>query len=178
MTEQQPLPEWVNSACVVRRATTLHFNLKTEQLMGVRREKDIAYQRHLGMYIARELTKQSYPRIGVIFNRDHTSVLHGVRRIKDLVRQNNKRVLADLDAVYAIVCLLRPSLPTSKGSAMSQKSRQPIESAPKDGSEITVRMLEWEARVYWDDELKTGLRRGRQILSSSTIRRNGTSNDH
>jgi hypothetical protein len=24
-----------------------------------------------------------------------------------------------------------------------------------DGSEITVRMLEWEARVYWDDELKT-----------------------
>jgi hypothetical protein len=39
---------------------------------------------------------------------------------------------------------------------MSQsKSWQPIETTPKDGSEITVRMLEWEARVYWDDDLKT-----------------------
>jgi hypothetical protein len=109
MTEQQPLPEWVNSACVVRRATTLHFKLETEQLMRAGRERAVVYQRHLGMYVARELTKQSYPRIGVIFNRDHTSVLHGVRRIRDLVRQNNKRVLADLDAVYAIVCMLRPS---------------------------------------------------------------------
>jgi hypothetical protein len=38
---------------------------------------------------------------------------------------------------------------------MSQKSWQPIETAPKDGSLITVRMPEWQSRVYWDDDLKT-----------------------
>ena len=108
MTQHQPMPNWVNLATVVRRATVLHFNTDTRSLISSERTREVVYQRHIGMYVAREL-KVSYPQIGRIFNRDHTSALHGAGIIREMVASNRKRVLDDVEGVRAIVCMLRPS---------------------------------------------------------------------
>jgi hypothetical protein len=154
MTEHQPLPNWVNLATVVRRATVLHFNTSTGILIGNERTREVVYQRHIGMYVAREL-KLSYPQIGRVFNRDHTSALHGAGIIRELVASKRKRVLDDIEGVRAIVCMLRPSF----GSQGDHHEPDQELATDRDRTEGRERdhgaMLEWEARVYWDDELKT-----------------------
>jgi len=59
-----------------------HFGLKVEDLKARRRTRDIAFPRQIAMYLTRELTDMSLPRIGDAFGgRDHTTVLHACERI-------------------------------------------------------------------------------------------------
>ena len=51
--------------------------------------QSIAYPRHIAMYLCHKLTNQSLPKIGAKFGgRDHSTVMHGVRRIGDLIRED------------------------------------------------------------------------------------------
>lgn len=59
-----------------------YYNLPKGSLVTKRRSNDIAYPRHIAMYIAREVLNESYPRIGDEFNRDHTTVMTAVKKIK------------------------------------------------------------------------------------------------
>ncbi|MBX5435776.1 MAG: chromosomal replication initiator protein DnaA [Alicyclobacillaceae bacterium] len=64
-----------------------HFGLRVEELKAKKRTKDVAFPRQLAMYLARELTDLSLPRIGAAFGRDHTTVLHACEKIaKELTR--------------------------------------------------------------------------------------------
>jgi len=56
-----------------------------------RRPANIAMPRQVAMYLAKELTQKSLPEIGDLFGgRDHTTVLHAVRKISDLrLKQND-----------------------------------------------------------------------------------------
>ena len=58
-----------------------YFRLPAGSLVTKRRSNDIAYPRHIAMYIAREVLDESYPKIGEEFNRDHTTVMTAVRKI-------------------------------------------------------------------------------------------------
>lgn len=49
-------------------------------LTGLSRKGHITRARQEAYYLIRTLTSHSYPRIGSFFNRDHTTVLHGVRK--------------------------------------------------------------------------------------------------
>lgn len=52
-------------------------------IVGERRSSDLMFPRHVGMYLAKELTLFSLPHIGRAFgNRDHTTILNGVRRVE------------------------------------------------------------------------------------------------
>ncbi len=65
-------------------AVEKHFNLRENSLKSARKTKEIAYPRQIAMYIIRELTDLSYPKIGqVLGGRDHTTVLHGVSKIEN-----------------------------------------------------------------------------------------------
>ncbi|MBP3369220.1 MAG: chromosomal replication initiator protein DnaA, partial [Clostridia bacterium] len=46
-----------------------------EDLLGPKRNKDIAFARHVCIYLIKEITEMSYPGIGKMFNRDHTTVM-------------------------------------------------------------------------------------------------------
>jgi chromosomal replication initiator protein len=72
--------------------TTAHFySLSSEDLTGRRRTKEIALARHMAMYLARELTEASLPRLGKAFGgRDHTTVLHGCERIAQTLEQDEE----------------------------------------------------------------------------------------
>ncbi|MCL6631786.1 MAG: chromosomal replication initiator protein DnaA [Alicyclobacillus herbarius] len=66
-----------------------HFGLKVDELKAKRRTKNVVLPRQLAMYLARELTELSLPRIGEEFGgRDHTTVLHACDRISQSLERD------------------------------------------------------------------------------------------
>ncbi len=51
------------------------YNVSKEDLLGPKRNKDIAFARHVCIYLIKEITDMSYPGIGKMFNRDHTTIM-------------------------------------------------------------------------------------------------------
>lgn len=69
--------------------TCKQFKITREQIMSADRCRRIARPRQLAMALSREMTKRSLPRIGRDFGgRDHTTVLHAMRRIDALSKAN------------------------------------------------------------------------------------------
>jgi chromosomal replication initiator protein len=59
------------------------------EIIGDKRSRPVVESRHVAMYLARELTDSSLPKIGERFgNRDHTTVLHAVEKITNLMQQD------------------------------------------------------------------------------------------
>lgn len=56
-------------------------NLTTEEIMGTSRQADIVGGRQLAMYCCKEFLKLSLPAVGKIFKRDHTTIMHAVKKI-------------------------------------------------------------------------------------------------
>ncbi len=81
----------------IQRCVADHFQLRVADLLSKRRPREIVRPRQIAMYLCKHLTTRSLPEIGRKFgNRDHTTVLHSVRKIGEL-RQNDKRVDDDVD---------------------------------------------------------------------------------
>jgi chromosomal replication initiator protein len=69
----------------IQKATAEHFGLKQADLISERRNRAIARPRQAAMWLAKQMTTRSLPDIGRRFGgRDHTTVLHAVRRIEAL----------------------------------------------------------------------------------------------
>ena len=69
----------------VEAAVAARFGLTRDQIRGLDRQRAVARPRQIAMFLARELTGQSLPRIGMHFARDHTTVLYATRRIARLI---------------------------------------------------------------------------------------------
>lgn len=83
----------------IQKATSEHFGLKQADLISERRTRSVARPRQAAMWLAKQLTVRSLPDIGRRFGgRDHTTVLHAVRRIEEL-RQNDAQLSGDLEAL-------------------------------------------------------------------------------
>lgn len=66
------------------------YEISIEDIHGRSHRPEIVRARHAAMYLIREHTELSYPQIGRLFNRHHTSVLHGVASIEGARRVNRK----------------------------------------------------------------------------------------
>ncbi len=67
----------------ILRVTAARYDVPVSAVLSERRDHRVTLARHAAMYLARELTLKSFPEIGRAFGgRDHTTVLHGVRRIE------------------------------------------------------------------------------------------------
>lgn len=76
----------------IQKTVADYFKIRVGDLLSKKRTRSIARPRQFGMALAKELTNHSLPEIGDAFGgRDHTTVLHGCRRIKSL-RETEKRV--------------------------------------------------------------------------------------
>jgi chromosomal replication initiator protein len=65
------------------------FSLSLEELCGEKRSQNIVYPRQVAMYLSRQLTDSSLPRIGKEFGgRDHTTVIHATTKIDRLIRED------------------------------------------------------------------------------------------
>jgi chromosomal replication initiator protein len=71
----------------IQRVVAKHFNVSKQDLLSSRRTRTIVWPRHVAMYLAKTLTPRSLPEIGRRFGgRDHTTVLHAVRRVEECLR--------------------------------------------------------------------------------------------
>jgi chromosomal replication initiator protein len=69
----------------IQRTVADFYKMKVADMYSKRRPANIAMPRQVAMYLAKELTQKSLPEIGDLFGgRDHTTVLHAVRKIADL----------------------------------------------------------------------------------------------
>ena len=79
----------------IQRTVAEYFKLRVADLLSKRRSRSVARPRQIAMTLAKELTNHSLPEIGDAFGgRDHTTVLHGYRRIMSL-RETENRVNED-----------------------------------------------------------------------------------
>ena len=83
----------------IQKATAEHFGMKQTDLLSERRTRAVARPRQAAMYLAKQMTTRSLPDIGRRFGgRDHTTVLHAVRRIEEL-KAGDPVLSADLEAI-------------------------------------------------------------------------------
>jgi chromosomal replication initiator protein len=73
----------------IQQTVSDRFGLSLEELCGDRRSQNIVYPRQVAMYLSRELTDSSLPKIGKQFGgRDHTTVIHATSKIARLIRED------------------------------------------------------------------------------------------
>ncbi|MCU0640956.1 MAG: chromosomal replication initiator protein DnaA [Candidatus Margulisbacteria bacterium] len=95
---------------LIKKITAEHFNLRIEDLSAKVRTEKIATARQVAMFLARELTGASLPKIGDEFGgRDHTTVLHACEKIK--TKQKKDSSLAD--SVRSISTLVKKYTPSA-----------------------------------------------------------------
>ena len=67
------------------------FSLSMSDLRGSKRSQNIVFPRQVAMYLCRELTDSSQPRIGQKFGgRDHTTVIHSINKISNLIKEERE----------------------------------------------------------------------------------------
>jgi chromosomal replication initiator protein len=73
----------------IQQAVSERFGVTLEELVSPRRSQAVAYPRQVAMYLSRELTDSSLPKIGKEFGgRDHTTVIHATSKITRLIRED------------------------------------------------------------------------------------------
>lgn len=81
----------------IQRRVGEHFNIRLSELVGPKRNRQIARPRQIAMYLAKQMTARSLPEIGRRFGgRDHTTVIHAVKRIEDL-KASDTQIAEDLE---------------------------------------------------------------------------------
>ncbi|MCO5082157.1 MAG: chromosomal replication initiator protein DnaA [Rhizobiaceae bacterium] len=74
----------------IQRIVARHYNVSKTELLSNRRTRTIVKPRQIAMYLSKVMTPRSLPEIGRRFGgRDHTTVLHAVRKIEDLSSGDN-----------------------------------------------------------------------------------------
>jgi chromosomal replication initiator protein len=74
----------------IQKLVATHYNVSRADLLSARRNADVVLPRQIAMYLSKILTPRSLPEIGRRFgNRDHTTVIHAVRKIEGLVARDN-----------------------------------------------------------------------------------------
>ena len=69
------------SAAMIMAATADYFDTTVEELRGPGKTRALAQSRQIAMYLCRELTDLSLPKIGQVFGRDHTTVMYAQKKI-------------------------------------------------------------------------------------------------
>jgi chromosomal replication initiator protein len=79
----------------IQKTVAEYYKIRIADLLSKRRSRSIARPRQVAMALAKELTNHSLPEIGDAFGgRDHTTVLHACRRVKEL-RESERRIGED-----------------------------------------------------------------------------------
>lgn len=66
-----------------------YFKIRIADLRSERRERSVARPRQIAMYLAKKLTVRSLPDIGRKFDRDHTTVMHAVKKVEELMQTDS-----------------------------------------------------------------------------------------
>ena len=67
----------------IRRVVQKEFNLTTNEMLGRQRARKFSFPRFIGYWLCRQLTHSSLPEIARVYNRDHTTIINGVKRVNE-----------------------------------------------------------------------------------------------
>ncbi|MEN8906062.1 MAG: chromosomal replication initiator protein DnaA [Clostridiales bacterium] len=87
------------NASLIQQTVSKYFDIKLEDFKSKKRTREISYPRQIAMYLCRELTDLSLPKIGDAFGgRDHTTVIHACEKISESFSKNfeTKRAIEEL----------------------------------------------------------------------------------
>jgi chromosomal replication initiator protein len=83
----------------IQRKVAEHYNIRMTDMHSARRARNVARPRQVAMYLAKQLTARSLPEIGRKFGgRDHTTVMHAVRKIEELM-ESDAQIAQDVEIV-------------------------------------------------------------------------------
>jgi chromosomal replication initiator protein len=85
VTTDEPVPLGPEN---IIRTTAAAYGFSIEDVLSSSRRQPLVLCRQIAMYLCRELTDLSLPKIGEHFNRDHTTVLHSVEKVKRILRSD------------------------------------------------------------------------------------------
>lgn len=84
---------------LIQSVVARYFDIKQEDFKSKKRSREIAYPRQIAMYLCRELTDMSLPKIGTDFGgRDHTTVLHAYEKLSEelLTKNETRKIIEEL----------------------------------------------------------------------------------
>ncbi|MFN3228636.1 MAG: helix-turn-helix domain-containing protein, partial [Asticcacaulis sp.] len=83
----------------IQKLTADHYGLRQADLLSERRTRAVARPRQVAMWLCKQHTTRSYPDIGRRFGgRDHTTVLHAVKKIEELL-QSDEQIARDVETL-------------------------------------------------------------------------------
>jgi chromosomal replication initiator protein len=109
VTSDEPVP--LGPETIIRTSAQA-YGFSVEDVLSSSRRQPLVLCRQISMYLCRELTDLSLPKIGEHFNRDHTTVLHSVEKVKRILRSDR----AVFDRVNQLTQELRKGGGVSTGS--------------------------------------------------------------
>ena len=75
----------------IQRRVSEHYNIRLSDMLGPKRSRNLARPRQIAMYLSKKMTTRSLPDIARRFGgRDHTTVMHGVKKIEELMQQDSQ----------------------------------------------------------------------------------------
>ncbi|MCL4187780.1 MAG: chromosomal replication initiator protein DnaA [Rhodobacteraceae bacterium] len=87
----------------IQKKVAEHYNVRFADLIGPKRVRTLARPRQVAMYLCKELTSRSLPEIGRRFGgRDHTTIMHGVRRVEEL-RRTDPQIAEDVEMLRRVL---------------------------------------------------------------------------
>ena len=102
----------------IQKQVAEHYNIRLTDMSSARRARAVARPRQVAMYLAKQLTSRSLPEIGRKFgNRDHTTVMHAVCRVAELMERDaelrrGRRAAAPDAGILSGGSLFRARLPS------------------------------------------------------------------
>ena len=87
----------------IQRVVSQHFGVSKGDLVSARRTRSIVRPRQIAMFLSKTMTPRSLPEIGRRFGgRDHTTVLHAVRKVEELIR-TDAQIAEDLETLKRLL---------------------------------------------------------------------------
>lgn len=86
-----PMTNFKNDIQKIQRVVAEHYNVSVEDLKSKKRVATIAFPRQIAIYLSRQLTDESFPKIGIEFGgRDHSTVMHSCDKIEKERKENKQ----------------------------------------------------------------------------------------
>ena len=75
----------------ISKAVSSYYKITLGDIKGKSRKKEVALARHISMYMCHKILKKTLEEIGEFFNnRDHSTVIHGIKKVQNLIKTDNK----------------------------------------------------------------------------------------
>lgn len=133
----------------IREAVAREFKMHPDLLLKRSSRREISRPRQVAMYLCRQLTGKSYPEIASGFKLEHTTVLHGVRKIEDLcvtdaeLRETVSALAARITDTFDVVI---PDHPRVDADVMIERAVRALEDADVSNLRIASALSQAAAR--------------------------------